>query len=77
MSHDEILVFKISPHHYTPSTTPRDWHSFTSVSLIAGLICIERWSYGKYPMPIFIAKHYSFTKKIGVLKGWSFPHFPN
>jgi len=22
------------------------------VSLIAGLICIERWSYGKYPMPI-------------------------
>jgi len=21
--------------------------------------------------------HYSFTKKIGVLKGWSFPHFSN
>jgi len=33
---------KISPHHHTPFTTPRDWHGFTLVSLIAGLICIER-----------------------------------
>jgi len=23
---------------------PYDWHGFISVSLIAGLICIERWS---------------------------------
>jgi len=33
---------KTSPHHHTPSTTPRDWHGFISVSLIAGLISIER-----------------------------------
>jgi len=37
---------------HAPFTMPRDWHGFTSVNnLIAGLICIERWSYGKYPMP--------------------------
>jgi len=53
-SHNQCsLAFgiKISPHHHTPFTTPRDWHGFTSASLIAGLICIERWSHGKYPMP--------------------------
>jgi len=27
-------------------------HGFISVCLIADLICIERWSYGRYPMPI-------------------------
>jgi len=43
---------KITPHHHTPFTIHRDWHGFISVSLIAGLICIERLSYGKYPMPI-------------------------
>jgi len=37
------------PHIVThPSfTTPRDWFYFSS----AGLICIEKWSYGKYTMP--------------------------
>jgi len=25
---------------------------FISVRIISGLICIERWSYGKFPMPI-------------------------
>jgi len=39
---------KISPYHYIPFTIPRDWHGF---SLIAVLICIERWSYGKNPIP--------------------------
>jgi len=42
------IGIKIIPHHHAP----RDWHGFISVSLIAGLICIERWAYGKYPMPI-------------------------
>jgi len=32
---------KISPHHHTPFTTPRDWHGFTSVCLIAGLIWLK------------------------------------
>jgi len=33
---------KIAPHHHIPFTIPRDWHGFISVSLIAGLNCIER-----------------------------------
>jgi len=36
------IGIKISPHHHTPFTMPRDWHGFTAVSLIAGLIWIER-----------------------------------
>jgi len=45
---------KMVPHHHTPFTISRDWDGFISLSLIAGLICIERWSYWKYPMPISI-----------------------
>jgi len=33
-------------------THPSPYHGFISVSLIAGLICIERWSHGKYPMSV-------------------------
>jgi len=45
---------EIAPHHHTHPSPYLEIGkvSFQAISLIAGLICIDRCSYGKYPMPV-------------------------